>query len=136
MSRYWLLERSLSRPKVVQQVKIATFMLALSKPRLRSLFLMHTDEQSRHCVGTGEPESEAAIDCGVRTREYNVGLRVGTIFVIMVTGGIGVFAPMLLHRLPFRALNRTGISIVKQFGTGVILATALIHVSSNHSSVN
>lgn len=64
-------------------------------------------------------------------RDYNVGIRIGMIFVILVTSGIGVFAPLILTKLP---VNNTILGnilmIVKQFGTGIIISTAFIHVSS------
>lgn len=56
-------------------------------------------------------------------------LRIGLLFVILVTSAIGVYAPILMTRV--MKLNAEGIvfTIVKQFGTGIIIATALIHVS-------
>lgn len=82
----------------------------------------------RHCVG-GESEE---VSCGLREREYNVGLRVGTLFVILVTSAIGVFAPMMFNKIPGLKNTRaaaTMLMVVKQFGTGIIISTAFIHVS-------
>jgi hypothetical protein len=64
-----------------------------------------------------------------------VGLRVGTLFVILITSAIGVFAPILLREIPRLGNSRVSLTIltmVKQFGTGIIIATAFIHVSSSH----
>lgn len=58
-----------------------------------------------------------------------MGLRIGTMFVVLVTSGIGVFAPLLLTKLPFTSINTTALMVVKQFGTGVVIATAFVHVS-------
>lgn len=49
---------------------------------------------------------------------------------MLVTSGIGVFAPMLLAKMPFRTLNTLVSTGIKQFGTGVIIATAFVHVRS------
>lgn len=79
-----------------------------------------------HCVGGGAAEE---IDCGMPDRDYNVGLRIGMIFVILVTSGIGVFAPLILTKLPVgNTMLGNILMIVKQFGTGIIISTAFIHV--------
>lgn len=85
----------------------------------------------RHCVGAGESESSSSSSksCGTQDREYDVPLRIGTLFVVLVTSAIGVFVPMLLAKLPFKNLNAMVSTGVKQFGTGVIMATAFVHVS-------
>lgn len=65
----------------------------------------------------------------MQDREYNVPLRIGTLFVVLGTSAIGVFAPMLLVKLPFRTINTMTCTGIKQFGTGIIIATAFVHVS-------
>lgn len=60
-------------------------------------------------------------------------LRIGTLFVVLVTSAIGVFAPILLVKLPFASVNSVVMTIIKQFGTGIIISTAFIHVSSLQS---
>ncbi|KAJ5222321.1 uncharacterized protein N7469_008561 [Penicillium citrinum] len=81
-----------------------------------------------HCVGAGESEGSSEPSCGIQTRDYDVPLRIGTLFVILVTSAIGVFAPMLLAKLPFAAINGVVMTIIKQFGTGIIIATAFVHL--------
>nr|ALH21135.1 Zip family zinc transporter [Exophiala pisciphila] len=82
-----------------------------------------------HCVAAGGSESATEeLNCGITERDYDIGLRIGTLFVILVTSGIGVFAPMVLTKLPSRSINASTFTIVKQFGTGVILSTAFIHL--------
>lgn len=79
----------------------------------------------------GEGESEGGSkSCGVRSRDYDIPLRIGTLFVILVTSGIGVFAPMLLMKLPSASINGVVSTVIKQFGTGIIIATGFIHVSN------
>lgn len=62
-------------------------------------------------------------------RNYDVSLRIGTLFVVLVTSAIGVFAPLVVVMLPVKALNPVVSTVIKQFGTGVIMSTALVHVS-------
>jgi zinc transporter 1/2/3 len=86
------------------------------------------DKISRHCPGgAGE------VDCGLRDREFNVGFRVGSLFIILVTSMLGVFAPLLFQKLPFGSASNWVLMILKQFGTGIIISTAFIHVSSASS---
>lgn len=89
------------------------------------------DDQDRHCIGAGESESggSSKASCGIQDRDYDVPLRIGTLFVVLVTSSIGVSLPMLLARLPFPSINTMASTVIKQFGTGVIISTAFIHVS-------
>ncbi|KAH6636145.1 hypothetical protein F5144DRAFT_167333 [Chaetomium tenue] len=76
-----------------------------------------------HCVGG----SGGARSCERTDREYNVPLRIGLLFAILVTSSIGVFAPILLAKF-LSARANTVLLIIKQFGTGVIMSTALVHL--------
>ena len=84
-----------------------------------------------HCVAAGESESStsSSLSCDVRTREYNIPVRVGTLFAILVTSSIGVFGPIFLNQMPLGAVSGIVLSMLKQFGTGVIISTAFVHVS-------
>ncbi|EHA55076.1 zinc/iron transporter [Pyricularia oryzae 70-15] len=75
-----------------------------------------------HCTGGSEE-----ISCEKVTRDYNIPLRVGLLFVIMATSAIGVFSPILLHKV-WPSKTHTALLILKQFGTGVILSTAFVHL--------
>ncbi|KAL4781373.1 ZIP zinc transporter-domain-containing protein [Aspergillus varians] len=83
-----------------------------------------------HCLSAGESESgsSSSASCGVQTRDYDMPLRIGTLFVILVTSSIGVFLPMALVKLPSATINIWASTIIKQFGTGVILSTAFVHL--------
>ncbi|KAL3491883.1 ZIP zinc transporter-domain-containing protein [Aspergillus germanicus] len=92
-----------------------------------------------HCVGAGESENggssgsesgsgSSANSCGLRERDYDIPLRIGTLFVVLATSAIGVFLPMALVKLPNAKVNAWALTIVKQFGTGVILSTAFVHL--------
>ncbi|KAJ4359164.1 high-affinity Zn(2+) transporter zrt1 [Ascochyta clinopodiicola] len=76
-----------------------------------------------HCVGGSEE-----VSCDATDRDYNIPLRVGLLFVILVTSAFGVFLPILTTR--FNIISQTNIIFVvlKQFGTGIVLSTAFIHL--------
>ncbi|RYP51487.1 hypothetical protein DL768_003171 [Monosporascus sp. mg162] len=79
-----------------------------------------------HCVGPSSEESTAP-SCERRDRDYNIGLRVGLLFVMLAAGLVGSVGPIFLAMaLP----PKFGVvfSIVKQFGTGVIISTAFVHL--------
>lgn len=62
--------------------------------------------------------------------EYNgnMGARISSIFVIMVTSAIGTYLPLLSSRYSFIRLPPWVFFITKYFGSGVIVATAFIHL--------
>jgi zinc transporter 1/2/3 len=82
-------------------------------------------DDSRHCVGGGGSEAKS---CNATDRDYNIPLRVGLLFVILVTSAIGVFTPVLTTR--FNIISETNIVfvILKQFGTGIVISTAFVHL--------
>ncbi|KIX01591.1 uncharacterized protein Z518_09317 [Rhinocladiella mackenziei CBS 650.93] len=86
-----------------------------------------------HCVPVGESESSSSASCGLQERDYDIPLRIGTLFVVLVTSGMGVFAPLLLVKIPFQNVNTWVFTIVKQFGTGVIVSTAFVHLYTHAS---
>ncbi|KAF3935793.1 hypothetical protein ABW19_dt0201767 [Dactylella cylindrospora] len=83
-----------------------------------------------HCVdaeGVEEP-----VTCTRTDRDYNIRLRVGLLFVILVTSSIGVFGPIFLSLiLPPKA--SAVLLVIKQFGTGVIISTAFVHLYTHAS---
>ena len=60
--------------------------------------------------------------------EYNLGLHVGTLFVILTTSVLGVYFPIAAKKLPMLRIPEIVFFTVKHFGTGVIVATAFIHM--------
>lgn len=66
--------------------------------------------------------------CEAVNRNYNIPLRIGLVFAILVTSSLGVFGPIFLSLGRFKH-GGIAMSIIKQFGTGVIISTALVHVS-------
>ncbi|KAK3181143.1 high-affinity Zn(2+) transporter zrt1 [Lecanicillium sp. MT-2017a] len=83
-----------------------------------------------HCVGGDEEES--APQCDARPRDYNVGLRVGLLFAVLATSALGVFGPIFLQKALPKNLNLIFI-ILKQFGTGIIISTAFVHLYTHAS---
>jgi zinc transporter 1/2/3 len=66
--------------------------------------------------------------CEAVNRDYNIPLRIGLVFAILATASIGVFGPIFLSLGRIKS-GSIVMSVVKQFGTGVIISTALVHVS-------
>lgn len=94
----------------------------LSKSAMRCCVAI-TNSSPRHCVGGSEE-----VSCDATNRDYNIPLRIGLLFVILVTSAFGVFLPILTTR--FNIISQTNIIfvILKQFGTGIVLSTAFIHL--------
>lgn len=80
----------------------------------------------RHCVGGDASEEKPK--CDAPKRNYNIPLRVGLLFVILVTSGMGVFTPILTTRFNLIGQNNVIFVILKQFGTGIVISTAFIHL--------
>ncbi|GAA5833375.1 hypothetical protein JCM9279_001506 [Rhodotorula babjevae] len=71
---------------------------------------------------------EAAPACGSGSPyDGNLGLRVGAIFLILVTSGCGTLFPVLARRTRLR-ISEYVYNSFKYFGSGVIIATAFIHL--------
>lgn len=91
-----------------------------------------------HCTAHAAGEADAAGEaeaagpgsdaCARRDRSYNVPRRVGAIFVVLSTSAIAVFLPLLLRRFARLAPASIAFTAIKQFGAGVIIATAFIHL--------
>lgn len=83
-----------------------------------------------HC--TGDRILSGEVQCSRRDRDYNINLRVGLVFAMLATSFIGVALPIFLKPLlPGRF--HIVFTVLKQFGTGVIVATALIHLFTHAS---
>ncbi|THV91559.1 Zip-domain-containing protein [Aureobasidium pullulans] len=78
-----------------------------------------------HCVDANGNTVEGT--CEAVDRDYNIPLRIGLVFAILATASIGVFGPIFLSLGRFKS-GGIVMSIVKQFGTGVIISTALVHL--------
>lgn len=77
-----------------------------------------------HAHGSESCEVEPMLD-------YNLPLRIGSIFIIMATSSVGIFSPIILYRIKPHSegsLRDWILTAGKFFGTGVIIATAFIHM--------
>lgn len=59
-----------------------------------------------------------------------IGVRISSIFVILVGSFLGTWFPVFAARHPGTGVPSWAFFIAKYFGSGVILATAFIHVSN------
>lgn len=66
--------------------------------------------------------------CEAPDRDYNIGLRIGLLFVILVTSAIGVFTPILTRKFNLVGDDNIVFVVLKQFGTGIVISTAFVHL--------
>lgn len=86
-----------------------------------------------HCVPKSGGSSREATTCDRNDAEYNIPLRIGLIFAILATDFIGVYGPLLVKRWFSIRMDGVVVTLLKQFGTGVILSTALVHLLTHAS---
>ncbi|KAB5594798.1 Zinc-regulated transporter 1 [Ceratobasidium theobromae] len=73
--------------------------------------------------------TEEALQCGSVSREdTHFGLRVASIFIIFVGSSLGAIFPILASRLRTLNVHKSIFEGAKYFGSGVIIATAFIHL--------
>ncbi|KAI4931709.1 hypothetical protein J4E85_004305 [Alternaria conjuncta] len=84
----------------------------------------HDHAGVEHCVGGSESE----VNCDAPQRDYNIPLRVGLLFVILFTSGLGVFTPVLTRKFNLVGANNIIFVVLKQFGTGIVISTAFVHL--------
>lgn len=60
--------------------------------------------------------------------DQNMGARIASIFVMLAVSAFGSFFPLLESKWKFFKLPADALYLIKHFGTGVILATAYIHL--------
>lgn len=81
-----------------------------------------------HCV---DDNNHDAVTCERVKRDYDIPLRIGLLFVILVTSGIGSFGPIVLKQFVNLSQKNYIIVIIKQFGTGIIISTAFVHLMTH-----
>ncbi|KAF9027278.1 high-affinity Zn(2+) transporter zrt1 [Haplosporangium bisporale] len=59
---------------------------------------------------------------------YNTGLHIASVFIILAASTAGVFMPVIASKFRSLRLSARILTLGKQFGTGVILATGFIHM--------
>lgn len=70
------------------------------------------------------------IDCSKKQRDTKIGLRVGALFAVLGTSALGVFPPVLAESIWRINLETLPMTFIKQFGTGVVLSTAFVHLGA------
>ncbi|VUC29552.1 unnamed protein product [Clonostachys rosea] len=77
-----------------------------------------------------EPGSSAIPDECMATNEYDgrLGIRISSIFVIFIGSMLGCIGPLLLRRFSNNSALSSCFFAAKFFGSGVIIATAFIHL--------
>jgi zinc transporter 1/2/3 len=79
-----------------------------------------------HCED--DEQGSEGKSCDSAIRDYNRPLRIGLLFVVLFGTGLAVFTPILLEKFTRIDLNGIVFIILKQFGTGVIISTAYVHL--------
>ncbi|KAK4167730.1 zinc-regulated transporter 2 [Cladorrhinum sp. PSN259] len=59
---------------------------------------------------------------------YNVPLHVGGLFIVLGVSGLACAVPMIAKKFPFIRIPEPFFFAVRHFGTGVLLATAFVHL--------
>ncbi|KAK2865024.1 hypothetical protein FQN49_003987 [Arthroderma sp. PD_2] len=80
-----------------------------------------------HCVPENGSEAPPK-SCDRVDRDYNIPYRVGSLFAILSTSSIAVFGPIILTRFFASKMNIFAFTVIKQLGTGIMIATAFIHL--------
>lgn len=85
-------------------------------------------------MGSCTGASSEHLVCERPDGSYNMPIRIGSVFIVFATSSIAVFGPILLRRF-VKNISTTGMrfTMIKQFGTGVIISTALIHLLTHAS---
>jgi solute carrier family 39 (zinc transporter), member 1/2/3 len=60
--------------------------------------------------------------------EYNTPLHVGALLIILAVSGLACAVPMLASKFPIMRIPERFFFAVRHFGTGVLLATAFVHL--------
>ncbi|KAJ2723928.1 hypothetical protein GGI07_002306 [Coemansia sp. Benny D115] len=70
------------------------------------------------------------VDCYASSEleDWEKGLHIGAIFIVLVVGGLGSYLPVVGRYVPQLHIPRTALTLGKYLGTGVIISTALIHM--------
>ncbi|KAH9028558.1 ZIP-like iron-zinc transporter [Lactarius hengduanensis] len=75
--------------------------------------------------------SDAPLNCGSGGGATTyTGLRIASVFIIWVCSTLGSTFPIIAHRSSFVSLPHSVFEFAKYFGSGVIIATAFIHLLS------
>jgi zinc transporter 1/2/3 len=83
-----------------------------------------TEQLAGAAATAGEEDPCAAVELP----SYDKGLHIGAVFIILAVSTLGVLSTMLGKHCPALRLSGFTIALGKAAGTGIVLATALIHM--------
>ena len=69
-------------------------------------------------------DSDAVCVASASTDSYSLPLHIASVFVLLVSSGIGVFTPVIFGARSDRGWWQTAFAITKHFGTGTIISLA------------
>ncbi|KAK0719059.1 ZIP zinc transporter-domain-containing protein [Apiosordaria backusii] len=78
-----------------------------------------------------QDDGTAASRCGANfnaTTDYNMPLHVGALVIILAVSGLACALPMIALKFPIIRIPERFFFAVRHFGTGVLLATAFVHL--------
>lgn len=81
-----------------------------------------------HCVPKNGGAAHESDSCDRIEFDYDIPLRIGLIFAILAGDFIGVYAPLIVKKWFSDHMDGVIVTLFRQFGTGVILSTALVHL--------
>jgi zinc transporter 1/2/3 len=96
--------------------------VACSRDETAPFFIMFRRQDDNGGIATCQ--SGSAYD----PNAYNLGLHVGALFVVLAVSSLACAFPLLVLRFPRLRIPATVLFIVRHFGTGVLLATAFVHL--------
>ncbi|KAK4445268.1 zinc-regulated transporter 2 [Podospora aff. communis PSN243] len=105
--------RDVLSPSFARQVPVASPALPSSSPSANKL----ARREEGSCAGNS-----------VNPQEYNMPLHVGALFIILAVSGLACGFPMLASKFPVLRIPANFFFGVRHFGTGVLLATAFVHL--------
>lgn len=79
-------------------------------------------------------DAEAAPAChGPRSEPFetgsgSIGLRIGAIFILLASSALTTLFPIVTKRVPRLTIPSSAFDFAKYFGSGVIIATAFMHL--------
>lgn len=91
------------------------------------------DHDHDHAPQTAEEKAAAkaaklAEKCKTPDRDLNIGYRIGALFAMMGMSALGVLPPVLANSFFKISIKSIPLTFLKQFGTGVVISTAIIHL--------
>ncbi|KAJ2744042.1 hypothetical protein GGI20_003288 [Coemansia sp. BCRC 34301] len=107
----------------------ALFLLATALCAYTPLASASQSLRRRHGSHDDHDHDHEEMDCFASgVTDWNTKLHIGAIFIVLVAGGLGSFLPVLGYYVPQLHIPKSALTLGKFLGTGVIIATALIHM--------